>query len=183
MRSSTAVLPTSRQLWSPDYHRQHESDTYFDLYHTIDSGMHELHRVFYHMPTYHFDKDTKDEVNQVLTCFAFDMLTRGRTEMHALLSNHVRQQCNTDLDRIAKELTSVQGQISDIANAFSVMRASKSSSDMHDLKLVSVQKKFDDRPRPVLVLVSVPSLPPGPAGLSSLPTMIRLSGLVLDFAL
>ena len=106
--------------------------------------MHELHRVFYHMPTYHFDKDTKDEVNQVLTCFAFDMLTRGRTEMHALLSNHVRQQCNTDLDRIAKELTSVQGQISDIANAFSVMRASKSSSDMHDLKLVGIKKKFDD---------------------------------------
>ena len=86
MRSSTATLPTSRQLWSPDYYRQHESDTYFDLYHTIDSGMHELHRVFYHMPTYHFNDHTREEVNQVLTCFAFDMLTRGRTEMHALLS-------------------------------------------------------------------------------------------------
>lgn len=144
MRSSTATLPTSRQLWSPDYYRQHESDTYFDLYHTIDSGMHELHRVFYHMPTYHFDDDTKDEVNQVLTCFAFDMLTRGRTEMHALLSNHVRQQCGNDLGRIANELTSVQEQVSNIANAFSVMRMSKSSSDMHDLKLVGIKKKFDD---------------------------------------
>ena len=64
--------------------------------------------------------------------------------MHALLSNHVRQQCGNDLGRIANELTSVQEQVSNIANAFSVMRMSKSSSDMHDLKLVGIKKKFDD---------------------------------------
>ena len=64
--------------------------------------------------------------------------------MHCCLLNHVRQQCGTDLGRIANELTSVQEQVSDIANAFSVMRMSKSSSDMHDLKLVGIKKKFND---------------------------------------